>query len=157
LLSPITINNTKPWDFLLEFIVIWIGMPIYGLGLLTNYLPYYISQKFVAKNIKKDEFIASIYANMAMFLWVFYYLIQLLIVALLLRNWALLGFYVVLVPLLGIFVLNYYPIIKKILGRWRLLRLVRKDRTTVETLMQERGEIIEQLDTMKLDFLKFSK
>jgi hypothetical protein len=62
LLSPITINNTKPWDFLLEFIVIWIGMPIYGLGLLTNYLPYYISQKFVAKNIKKDEFIASIYA-----------------------------------------------------------------------------------------------
>jgi hypothetical protein len=94
---------------------------------------------------------------MAMFLWVFYYLIQLLIVALLLRNWALLGFYVVLVPLLGIFVLNYYPIIKKILGRWRLLRLVRKDRTTVETLMQERGEIIEQLDAMKLEFLNFSK
>ena len=157
LLSPITINNTKPWDFLLEFIVIWIGMPIYGLGLLMNYLPYFISKKFVVKNIKKAEFIASIYANMAMFLWIFNYLIQLLIVALVFRNWALLGFYAVLVPLLGMFALNYYSIMKKIFGRWRLLRLVRKDRATVETLMQERAEIIERLDTMKLEILNFSK
>lgn len=153
LLRPETINNTKAYDFILEFIIIWIGMPLYGLGLLMNYLPFYIGKTLTAKKIKKDEFKASVQANVSMLLWVPNYGIQLLIVALAFRNWSLLLAYSVLVPIMGYYVINYYPVMKKIFGRWRLLRLVRKDRKAVETLMAERAEIIEELNEMKNIYL----
>ncbi len=152
LLQPETINNTTITDFLLEFIIIWIGMPIYGLGLMMNYLPFYIAKKFVAKKIKNAEFIASVYANMSMLLWVPVYGIQLLIVALVFRNWNLLLIYAILVPLTGFFVLKYYPVMKRIFGRWRLLRLVRKERKVVEILMNERAAIIEELNEIKKEY-----
>lgn len=153
LLRPEMINNTKAYDFILEFMIIWIGMPLYGLGLFMNYLPYYIGKTITAKKIKKDEFKASVQANVSMLLWLPYYGIQLLIVALVFRNWNLLLAYSILVPIMGYYVINYYPVMKKIFGRWRLLRLVRKDRKAVETLMTERADIIEELNEMKNIYL----
>lgn len=153
LLRPETINNTKATDFILEFMIIWIGLPIYGLGLLMNYPPYYFAKSITAKKIKKAEFKASVQANVAMFAWLPYYGIQLLIVALAFRNWSLLLVYSFLVPMMGYYVINFYPVMKKIFGRWRLLRLVRKERKTVEVLMNERAVIIEELDEMKKIYL----
>lgn len=153
LLRPETITNTKGYDFILEFIIIWIGMPLYGLGLLMNYLPFYIAKTLTANKIKKDEFKASVQANVSMLLWLPNYGIQLLIVALAFRSWTLLLVYSVLVPIMGYYVINYYPVMKKIFGRWRLLRLVRKDRKAVETLMTERADIIEELNEMKNIYL----
>ncbi len=155
LLRPETINNTKATAFVLEFMIIWIGIPIYGLGLLMNYLPFYIAKIFVTKKIKDVVFIASVYANMAMFLWVLYYVIQLLVIALVFHNWNLLCLYAILVPITGFFVLKYYPVMKKIFGRWKLLRLVRKDRNAVEILMNERAAIIAELETTQKEYLLF--
>ena len=156
LLYPETIENTGFGKFLLEFIIIWMGIPIYILGLLMNYIPFYIAKTFVTKKIKDVVFIASVYANMAMLLWLPYYAIQLLIVALVFHNWNLLFIYAILVPVMGYFVLKYYPVMKKIFGRWRLLRLVRKDRKAVETLMNERAAIIAELELAKKEYLLFT-
>jgi len=42
---------------------------------------------------------------------------------------------------------------KKIFGRWRLLRMVRKDKQTVEKLMNERAEVMHELSNAKQIFL----
>lgn len=154
LLRPESINASSVLTFLLEFIVIWVGMPIYGLGLLTNYLPYYISKRITENKVQLNEFKASVYASAGMFLWIAFYGIQLLIVALAFKNWSILGVYALAVPLLGIYVLHYYPLMKKIFGRWRLLRLVRNERKAVEQLMFERAEIIENLDLAWNEYLQ---
>jgi hypothetical protein len=49
----------------------------------------------------------------------------------------------------GLFALYFYPIRKKIFGRWRLLRMVRKERETVELLLNERKALMKELDETK--------
>lgn len=146
LLRSESINRMNVVRFLLEYVIIYFGMIIYGIALTFNYLPFYIAKKFSAKKIKKIEFYASVYANMAMILWLIFYAIQLVVVALVFRNWTLLGVYALTVPILGLFVLQFYPLMKRILGRWRLLRLVRKDRNTIAEMINERAAIITEIE-----------
>lgn len=153
LLRPESINKMNIGTFIAEFLMLWIGMPIYAIGLAMNFPPYYFAKKIAIKKTKDIEFLASIYANLAMFLWIFYYAFQLLAVALIFRNWMLLGVYALLVPMAGGYVLAFYPRMKKIFGRWRLLRMVRKERNKVEELIRERTAIIEELKIAKEEFL----
>jgi 1-acyl-sn-glycerol-3-phosphate acyltransferase len=157
LLRPEIINKMNLRNFILDFITIWFGMPIYIIGAIINYPPYYIAKNFTDKKVKHDEFYASIYLNMSMLLWVLYYGIQLLVVALIFHSWILLVIYAFLVPLTGLYVLKFTSLAKKVFGRWRLLRLVRKDKVTVERLINERVAIIEELEIAKKKYLTFMK
>lgn len=153
LLRPEIINKMNIGNFLLDFIIIWFGIPIYLIGLLMNYPPYFISKDFADKKVKNVEFYASIYLNMSMLLWVLYYGIQLLVIALAFRSWIFLGIYALMVPLTGVIVLKFYPTMKKILGRWRLMRMVRKERKTIEDLINERTPIINEIEFAKKEYL----
>lgn len=155
LLRPENINKMNIGNFLLDFFVIWFGMPIYFIGLAMNYPPYYISKIFTAKKVKMVEFYSSIFANMSMILWVLYYGTQLLFVAIIWRNLIFLGIYAVLVPVTGLYVLKFYSKMKKIFGRWKLMRLVRKDRDIIEKLVHERTKIIAEIEHSKKEYMAF--
>lgn len=152
LLRSDSIEKITIWTFILEYFLIYLGMPIYAIGLLTNFPPYYLSKKLCEEKIKNVEFIASIYCNVAMLLWGVYFIIQVLTVALVCRSWPLLGAYVVIMPLLGFYCLWYYPLKEKILGRWRLLRMVRKERHIVEELITERTIVVGEIVAAKKEF-----
>ncbi len=152
LLHPEIINKMNFGKFILDYIIICFGMPLYFIGLAMNYPPYYISKRFTDKKIKKVEFYASFYANMSMLLWVFYYGIQLILAALFFRSWIFLGIYALLVPLTGFYVLKFYSAMKKTFGHWRLLRLVSKDRNVIEQLVNERTQIITEIELAKKEY-----
>ncbi|MEW6468073.1 MAG: 1-acyl-sn-glycerol-3-phosphate acyltransferase [Bacteroidota bacterium] len=149
LLAKDAIHGMNMWTFFRDFLVIWFGMPLYCLGVFMNYPPYFLAKRVADKKVKQVEFYASVHANLAWILWFPWYGIQLLAVALIFRSWALLGAYALAVPLLLAFVISYYPGMKKIFGRWRLLRYVRKKRAEVEKLLYQREEIISMLDELK--------
>lgn len=132
-------------SFLLESLIIYLGIPVYGVALLLNYPPYFIARRYCDNTIKNVEFYASVYSNMAMLIWLLYYAIQLIVIGLVFHNWALLGVYAVLVPLLGYFALWFYRVKQKIFGRWHLLHLVRKDQQLVSGLIQERKIFLKEL------------
>ena len=157
LLREESINKMNIGTFIKEYIIIYLGMPLYFIGLLMNYLPYYLAKKYTNKNIKKNEFKASVYANISMMMWVVYYFIQLTLVALIVHNWKVFFIYAIIVPLSTKYVLQFYPVMKKIVGRWRLLRMVRKDRDTVQQLVSERAAIIDELELAKKEYLSYSK
>jgi hypothetical protein len=46
---------------------------------------------------------------------------------------------------------------KKILGRWNLIQLVRKEKATVEKLMAERTQLMEEIQLMKEAHFKHFK
>lgn len=145
LLDPKRINSMNMFSFLKDVASIYFGMPFYALGILFNLPPYYLAKRFSDKRIKNVEFYASVYANLAMIIWLVYYGIQLLLVGLIFRSWPLLAMYAVTIPLLGIFAIRFGVFMAKIKGRARLLRMVRKQRDIVAELINERKLIIEAL------------
>lgn len=145
LLDPKRINSMNMFRFLKDVISIYLGMPFYAIGLLFNFPPYYIAKRISDKRIKNVEFYASVYANLAMILWLIYYGIQLLIVGLVFRSWPLLIAYAITIPLLGIFAIHFGTFMAKIRGRARLLRMVRKKRDAAAELINERKLIIEMV------------
>ncbi|MCW3105431.1 MAG: hypothetical protein JWO09_3871 [Bacteroidetes bacterium] len=158
LLRPENIENISIGTFIRDYLIIWLGMPLYLIGLVLHYPPYFLSKKICDKKIKNIEFFASVYANLAMVLWGIYASIQIVAVGLALRDWMLLSLYTVMVlPLTGFFTLWYYPVKEKIFGRWRLLRMVRKERSVVEELVRERFTIISEIENCKREFDNYLK
>jgi hypothetical protein len=125
-----------------DFLILWFGLLPYWTGLLLNRPPYRLAQKLANDKVGKIEFYASVYANAGMIFWIVYYAIQLLFIRAVFHSWILSGIWALLVPLTGYYVLNFYPVMKKIFGRWRLLGLVKKNKAEAERLILEREEII---------------
>jgi glycerol-3-phosphate O-acyltransferase/dihydroxyacetone phosphate acyltransferase len=146
LLDPVNSSKANFLTFLLESFTLYLGSLIYGIALLLNFPPYLLAKRYSDNTIKNVEFYASVYANLAMILWLVYFGIQLLIVGLLVHNWKLVGVYALIVIVLGYFAVSYYPVMKKILGRWRLLRLVSKTPNIVTRLVKERAAIFEEIE-----------
>lgn len=155
LLREESINKMNFGTFLLEYLIIYLGIPIYFIGLLLNFPPYLLAKKFANKKVKKKEFYASFRVNLSLIFWTIYFFVQLLIVALVFRNWGVLGIFALTIIFSGILVIKFYPIMKKIIGRWRLLRMVRKDKKTVEKLMNERNHVMSALIDAKETYLNF--
>lgn len=153
LLREESINKMNFWTFLKEYIIIYLGTPIYLIGLLLNFFPYYIAEKFANKKVKKAEFYASFRANLSLIFWTIYYFVELLIIALVFRNWSLLGLFAMIIPITGFYAVEFYPVMKKILGRWKLLRMVRKDRQTVEQMINDRNSVMNELAAVRQLFL----
>lgn len=152
LLQEEAINKINSWSFLKDFVIIWFGMPIYWIGLLMNYPPYLLAKNMTAKKIKQDEFKASFYANLAWIFWMIYYALQLLIVALVFRNWNYLGIYALLVPIMMMYVLRFYPTMKKIFGKWRLLDLVKKEKEKAQQIIFARKNILVAFEKLKKEY-----
>jgi 1-acyl-sn-glycerol-3-phosphate acyltransferase len=126
-----------------DFFIMWFGLPLYWVGLLLNLLPYRIARNMANEKAKNVEFHASIYANVGMILWIVFYVLQLVLIRSLFHNPQLSLAWIFLVPLSGIYAIAFYPTMKKIFGRWRLLGLVRKDKEEAQKLILEREEIIQ--------------
>ncbi|MBL0330717.1 MAG: 1-acyl-sn-glycerol-3-phosphate acyltransferase [Bacteroidetes bacterium] len=156
LLREESINKMNFGTFLLEYFIIYLGMPFYFIGLLLNYPPYYLAKKLADSKVKKNEFYASFRANLSLIFWTIYFIIQLLIVALVYRDWLLLGLFASTVILSGIFTIKFYPVMKKIFGRWRLLRMVRKDKKTVESMVNMRADVMKALADAKQLYLSLT-
>ena len=140
--------------FILEYVIIYLGMPIYAIGLLMNFPPYLLAKRFADKKIKKPEFYASIRAYLSLMLWSLYFLVQLIVVGIISSSWAVLCIYAAGVCLSALYVLKFYPRMRKIFGRWKLLRMVRKQRKEVEDIVTKRSEAMQALAAVKEEYLK---
>jgi 1-acyl-sn-glycerol-3-phosphate acyltransferase len=141
-------------SFLLEYAIIYLGMPIYAIGLLMNFPPYYFTKRFADKKVKKPEFYASFRSYLSLMAWQLYVLLQLIIVGLLTSSWLILSVYALAIVLTGLYVLRFYPLMRKIFGRWRLLRMVRKERNAVEELVELRVTAMKEIRYAKEEYLK---
>lgn len=156
LLREESINKMNFGTFLLEYLIIYLGVTIYLIGLLLNYPPYYIAKNLADKKVKKAEFYASFRANLSLIFWTFYFLIQIVIIGLVFKSWWFLLLHTMIVAFTGFFVIKFYPIMKKIFGRWRLLRMVRKEKDKVQKLVNDRAEILTDLSNAHLEYLSLT-
>jgi len=128
-----------------DFFLLWFGLPLYWIGLALNLLPYHLAKKIANEKVGKVEFYASVYANAGMIFWLIFYVLQLVFISNVFHRWILTFVWAILVPSLGYYVIYFYPTMKKIFGRWRLLGLVKKNKAEAERLILEREEIVQMI------------
>jgi 1-acyl-sn-glycerol-3-phosphate acyltransferase len=157
LLRAENIHKMNFLKFVADFFVLWFGVPFYLFGLVTNALPYLLAKKFADNKVRHIEFYASVHSNLGMILWLVMYPLQLLLIALVFKSWLFLGVYALLVPVSGFFMVNYYPVMKKIIGRLRLLRMVRKERKLVEELINLREQSMQLIYEAENKYLQSKK
>lgn len=122
-----------------------IGLPIWIAGLITNYIPYYISWKTPPKIVKDIEWFTSFAVTGGSYIFLLYHLIQFSIVWSLSKNWIFTSSFVLITFFSGWFCLHFSPFRKKLFGSIRYYLLNKK---TKEDLIEERKVIIRKIESL---------
>ncbi|HXC05540.1 MAG TPA: hypothetical protein VNZ86_12350, partial [Bacteroidia bacterium] len=131
-----------------DFLTLWFGLPLYWIGKLFNWPPYKLAGNIADEKAKFIEFRASIQSNAGMLIWIVYIILQLTGIQFLFHCWPATLIWIVLSPALGYFSLRFHRVKQRILGRWRLLGLVKKNREEAERLILHREQIIQLLKSL---------
>jgi len=131
-----------------RMLLLAIGLPVFVAGVIGNYPPYFIAQKFAKKKVKHIEFYASIYFAFSMIGWIAYCAIQLFILRLFLANGTWLIAYIGGVIITGLISIKYYRLYKDICAERRLLQLTRKSPEVVTELLLKRQDITTSTEKM---------
>lgn len=131
-----------------KLFLLFIGLPLFIAGVLTNYLPFFLAGRFAKNKVKNIEFFASIYLTFSMIGWLLFFFVQLLTIALFFKNWPLLGAYALWVIVTGIISMRYYKLLTNILSERQLLLLTKTSPQTITDLLMKRQEIIRLTDAM---------
>jgi glycerol-3-phosphate O-acyltransferase/dihydroxyacetone phosphate acyltransferase len=126
-------------------------LPISIFGIITNYVPYKVPYLIANKIVKHIEWHASVNATIGIFLWQFYWLLQSLVVALVFRNWYILGAFMILVPVCGVLAEKFWILLRKTTGEARML-LMKNKSGVVEEIFKTRNEISKEVYALKERF-----
>ncbi|HEY4800388.1 MAG TPA: 1-acyl-sn-glycerol-3-phosphate acyltransferase [Bacteroidia bacterium] len=132
-------------SFIYYFLLLLVGFPFHLFGLINNYLPYKIAYTTADRVAKEVEFHATVNAVLGLLLYVVFYPLQILAVALIFHNWYYLATYIFLLPLSGWFSLHYYSYTKRTLRRWRFFAFRRKNPSSADKVIALRKEIVNTL------------
>lgn len=152
LLRPSQIEKMGPAAFIGDFLFFFFLFPFWIFGVITNYLPYKIPYVIAQKVVKHIEWHASINGTLSVFLYQIFWGLESLAVALIFRNWWILGGFMIAMPVCGMIAQAYWVRMKKSGGKSRLLAAFKKNRKEVESLVKLRAEIVDEMQMMRTDF-----
>ena len=136
----------------LKAILLVIGMPFHLLGLLFNYAPYRLAYRTADKMVKQPHFHASVNFVIGMFGWIFYYLFQLGLIALIEKNNLVTLISAIAIPALGLYSLEFYSFLRKATAYYRFFQVSRTNKPAIEQLIVQRNEILQLLQEAQRDY-----
>ncbi|MEM1134327.1 MAG: lysophospholipid acyltransferase family protein [Bacteroidota bacterium] len=129
------------------------GLPIWLLGLITNYIPYKIPAQIAKIASKHIEYRAPIMMISGMFTFGFYYTVMISLTLIFTNNWLIVLGILLIAPLCGFFVLYYWNIVIETKNNLRLLAIINKERQIIKDLIDERKIIYSILKDAKEKYL----
>lgn len=127
----------------LHAVLLVLGFPFYIIGKALNFIPYYLAKRTADKKVKNIEFKASIAFGSGALLLNLFFVLELLLVWLLFRNWHYLWMYALIKFIGGLIALTYSPFSKKNKGALRLKALKRTDPGVYDSLLRQRQQILD--------------
>lgn len=149
LMKPKTIAAMGPMQLLGDFLFFFLLFPFWIFGVITNYIPYKIPSIITKRSIKHIEWYASINGTAGVYIWQIFYGLELLAVALIFRNWYVLGAFAVLMPVSGLIAQEYWVRMRKSRGRGNLLKAFKADKARVEEVINLRAEIVSEMEFLR--------
>jgi 1-acyl-sn-glycerol-3-phosphate acyltransferase len=121
-------------------------LPVYLFGLLHNALPYFMPVKAAAK-IKDLQFHSSVKMALGMIIFILQFII-LTTFAFIFLPFYYAMVYLICIPLSGWLAFNYYIWWKKILAKWRFLRLAGDSGSDKSRIIELKKQIILTMDSI---------
>ncbi|WP_045689223.1 hypothetical protein [Hymenobacter sp. AT01-02] len=131
-----------------------LGAPLYAYGAINNYLPY-IVPSVVAKRATDDmAFVAPVMLVTGMLTFTLGYALQTYLVHhFITHDWRWTTLYFISLPLSGFYALSYWSNLAQRLRRLRVLRLFRRERPVLESVLRQRTELIRLLREARAAYL----
>lgn len=148
-------NQLANWPILIfRFIILVLALPLYIVGLIGNYIPYKMSAYIVDEKVKLAEFKASFAMGIGAFAFLFYYIIQFLIIQTFTPHVWVTLFFILCFILSGTICLHLSPFRKKTFGIYRLLTLKRNQFDLFQKINEERKIIINEINAILMKDFK---
>jgi len=128
-----------------DYMRIVLGIPVFVLGYVSNSLPYYTTIWIFRRFKIGPSFHGSIGMSIGMFLYLIWYIGWGVYVSDLTGYWWFGFLLIAVVYLAGRFTLKYLRLIFQMRQKGKLNRLLKKDRNVLESLFEERNEIIKEI------------
>ena len=132
-------------SLIFESFIMCLLSPLFLYGHILNYLPFRIPV-YLFKAPKDPQFTTSLRFSVFTLLLPVYYLIILLIVLPFLPLLWVKTLFAISLPLSGLFAINYYSRLQKLIGKWRYSLLIRRENTEMINLKTQREEIIKVVE-----------
>ncbi|MCB0837934.1 MAG: 1-acyl-sn-glycerol-3-phosphate acyltransferase [Bacteroidetes bacterium] len=131
-------------------ISLFLFFPLYFLGVITNYLPYWLPARIAGAITDEIEYRAPIMMVSGIFLFPLFYLVETLLFHhfLALHPWHTLGF-VLLLPISGFMALGYMDNLTWFTHRLKMEIAALQNPELIQQLVAEKGEILEMLESVR--------
>ncbi|MGV3640455.1 MAG: glycerol acyltransferase, partial [Adhaeribacter sp.] len=139
---------------LITSIFLILGLPVYLFGVLSNYLPYILPSKVADNLFGEEEFRAPVMMTAGIFSFLGIYSLEILGVYWWSGSWQTALGFGLLLPVTGFFALEYHYRLVNTRGYLRLLSGLFRRQPLIGQALQQRAELIENLEQAKRVYMK---
>ncbi|SHF72314.1 1-acyl-sn-glycerol-3-phosphate acyltransferase [Mariniphaga anaerophila] len=139
-------NQKHIIKFLLSSIILLIGFPLFLYGFIFNAIPFFLIDRVTRKKIKDQSFWSTFFLVAGIVLFPIFYLLELLAVSWLIPGFWLKAGFLASLPFTGKIAFNWYILLRKNIGRCRLLVLKWFKKKTYNQIKTSQKELFDLLD-----------
>jgi hypothetical protein len=136
----------------LSFLYFILAFPFFGVGVVTNYIPYYFTGVLARKITPHLEYRVAIAMLGGMLLFLLNYVLLGWLCNVMFHmvwlNWAL----VVALPLLGLFAYRYKLFFVKTVKRWKVFSFFYRNNAFISKLLAMRNDIIAEFEVLRTEY-----
>ena len=133
-------------ELLVRFLILLIGAPLFLYGLIFNAVPFFLTDVLIRKKVKDKTFWSTFFLVAGIVIFPVVYLAELLAISALLPGFWLKPAFLISLPFAGKLAFKWYITWRKAIGLLRLIRLKWFSNPEFRMLINEKQEIIQQLD-----------
>jgi 1-acyl-sn-glycerol-3-phosphate acyltransferase len=137
--------HISPFSWALEALITLLLLPVHFYGMVINYLPYRLPM-YLARKIKDRHFLSSIRFVAGMLMFFIWYPLLIIASFFIFDNIILILAFIISLPAAGIFSFYYYKHLLRLRGKFRWLRLKKRNRKAYDDLIGQRKEIIKKIE-----------
>jgi 1-acyl-sn-glycerol-3-phosphate acyltransferase len=125
-----------------------ISLPVFIYGFLFNAIPFFLIDRVIRKKVKDPSFWSTFFLVAGVILFPLFYLLELLAVSWLIPGFWLKIAFLISLPFAGKLAFNWYILLRKTKGRYRLLWLKWFNFTEYKQLLKKKKQLFEKLDKL---------
>lgn len=141
-------NENHAGMILLNSIVLLAGLPLFIYGFVFNAIPYFLTDRIIRKKIKDKSFWSTFLLGAGILVFPVLYLLELLAISWFIPGFLLKIAFLVSLPFAGKIAFKWYILLRKTIGRNRLLRLKWFNKAIYNQLIIEKEHLFEKLDRL---------